>query len=668
VTSEEPKKRAVSDQRNIVRQKLPGQRDTDRQKLPDQRSSVRRAEMDRNDTGRQKAAHTGGGALVDWLVFAAAFALYAAGASPALGWLDSPELVAASVELGVPHSPGHPLPVFLGHIATLVPLGDLALRVNLTAAAAGAAACAMLSAAGRAVAVRVAPELPARARAALSASAALVFAASWAAWSQAVRAEVYALVAALLVAALAAVLAWDAGRRPRWLVAAGLAGGLALASHHLIAALLLAPAGLFVLVRRRGERMGAGLAGATALAGVLGLAAFLYLPVRSAAPSAPELDWGAPRVASRFAWTVSGAMFAGTTTAEQVSSRGVDAAQAMWAVGEAAGAPLALLAAVGGLLLLLRGGASASRCAALLVAVSAASVAGRALLGFDPETQDHHGYLLPGAAAVVLLAVAGAAAVAQAGSRANVRAAIAALLAAGGLVIAGARVATGWPDAALTAAHASDDLARAEIERLPPRALLVASYFQTGYRALALRAAEGTRPDVAVLHRGMLTLPGAAEDAARRHPELAALVRAPLAAGRPTPVDELARVAASRPVLVELDPDLDRAAHPHLVSLGRFARFSPAVPEERERAASEAAEPTAHRDLARLVATARGSDRDDARRALLWLDFSLLDHYCALTRRGPAQEALRRAWDLFPGDVILEQRAARCRLSVPPVP
>jgi hypothetical protein len=635
VTSTEPKKRAVPDQWNTVRHKL---------------------------------AHSGRVALADWLVFAAAFALYGAGASPALGWLDCPELVAASVELGIPHSPGHPLPVFLGHIAALVPLGDLTLRVNLSAAAAGAAACAMLSAAGRAVAVRVAPELPAGARAALSASAALVFAASWAAWSQAVRAEVYALVAALLVAALSAALAWDAERRSRWLVAAGLAGGLALATHHLIAALFLLPAALFVLVRRRGERASAALAGATALAGVLGLAAFLYLPVRSAAPSAPELDWGAPRVASRFVWTVSGAMFAGTATAEQVSPLGEDAAQAMWAVGEAAGAPLTVLAAVGALLLLLRGGASASRCAALLVAIAAAAVAGRALFGFDPETQDHHGYLLPGVAAMVLLAVAGAAAVAQAGTRERVRTVIATLLAAGGLVIAAARVATGWPDAALTAAYASDDLARAELERLPPRALLVTSYFQTGYRALALRAVENTRPDVTVLHRGMLTLPGAAEDAARRHPELASLVRAPLAAGRPTPVAELGRVAAARPVLVELDPDLDRAAHPHLVSLGRFARFAPTPPDERERTDAEALEPVAQRGLARLVATARGSERADARGALLWLDFSLLDHYCALSRREPAQEALRRAWDLFPGDVILEERATRCRLSVPPVP
>ncbi len=50
----------------------------------------KRAVPDQGDSIRHKVAHSGWVALADWLVFAAAFALYAAGASPALGWLDSP--------------------------------------------------------------------------------------------------------------------------------------------------------------------------------------------------------------------------------------------------------------------------------------------------------------------------------------------------------------------------------------------------------------------------------------------------------------------------------------------------------------------------------------------------------------------------------------------------
>jgi hypothetical protein len=614
------------------------------------------------------------GRLADGLVFMAAFALYAASASPALGWLDSPELVAASVALGIPHSPGHPLPVFLASAAALVPIGDLALRANLAAAAAGAATCAIVCAAARALAGRAAPALVPWARAGLGAAAALVFAGSWAAWSQAVRAEVYALTAALLVAALAAVLAWDGERRPRWLVAAGLAGGLALSAHHLIAALLLAPAGLVVLVRRRADRPGPALAGATALAGILGLAAFLYLPARSAAPRAPELDWGAPHVAERFAWTVSGAMFADNASAEHASSRTVDAAQSIAAVVEAASPALAALAALGALLLVRRRGGSRTdaggaalagfRVAALLVGVAGAGIAGRALFGFDPETSDHHGYLLPAAAAVVLLAVAGAAMALERSRRVAAAAGVQGGLVIAGLLFAVVRAAAGWPDASLARAHASDDLARLELEALPPRALLLVSYFQTSDRAIALRAVEGTRPDVTVLHRGILTLPGARESAERRHPELSALLRAPLAAGRPTPIAELSHIASHRPVFVELDPDLDPSAHEHLVSSGRFARFVSTV-DARERDRAEAAEIHAQSALAAVADRAERAERADARAALLWLDFSRLEHYCTMGRTAAAQEALRRAWDLFPGDVMLEERAARCHLRAP---
>ncbi|HTE54523.1 MAG TPA: DUF2723 domain-containing protein [Kofleriaceae bacterium] len=617
--------------------------------------------MTRGEQKKLAASGSGWLAIADCVVFAAAFALYAVSASPALGWLDSPELVAASVSLGVPHSPGHPLPVFLGAAAALVPIGDLALRVNLAAAAAGAAACAVVGAAAREVAARVAPELPAAARAALGAAAALVLAASWAAWSQSVRAEVYALAAALSVAALAAAVAWDRARQPRWLVAAGLAGGLALATHHLIAGLVLVPAGAFVLARARGARPSPRVAAITAVAGIVGLAAFLYLPVRSAAPRAAELDWGAPRVVSRFAWTVSGAMFAGTASAEHASSRAEDAAEAIWAAGAAASAPLALLALLGAAALLLR--PSARALGGLLIAVAAAGVAARAVLGFDPETSDHHGYLLPAAAALVLLAVAGAAALARsAGGRARRAAAV---LAAAGFALAAGRAALGWPVAALATADASDQLARRELEPLPPRALLLTSYFQTSARAIAIRAVEGTRPDVTVLHRGLLTLPGAREAAARRHPELAALIDAPLAAGQPTPVAELARVAAARPVSVELDPDLDPPAHPHLISAGRFARFTAAPLDAGDRAAAEAEDERARATLDAVVAGAGGTDRADAAAALLWLDFCRLEHYCALGRRAAAREALRRAWDISPGDVMLEERAARCRLAAP---
>ncbi len=69
---------------------------------------------------------------------------YAINLHPALPWGDGPELITASVVLGVPHPPGYPLYVLLGHLAYLVPLGNAAFRLNLLSAFCGAFALAIL--------------------------------------------------------------------------------------------------------------------------------------------------------------------------------------------------------------------------------------------------------------------------------------------------------------------------------------------------------------------------------------------------------------------------------------------------------------------------------------------------------------------------------------------
>ena len=48
-------------------------------------------------------------------------------------WGDGLELVASAITNGVAHPPGYPLWIVLGHLASLVPIGALAFRVNLTA-------------------------------------------------------------------------------------------------------------------------------------------------------------------------------------------------------------------------------------------------------------------------------------------------------------------------------------------------------------------------------------------------------------------------------------------------------------------------------------------------------------------------------------------------------
>ncbi len=141
------------------------------------------------------------------LVFLAAIAIYVWTASPVMGWLDSPEFVAASASLGVSHSPGHPLPALLGKLCTLLPVGDVAFRVNLMSALATAGAAAALQRAARRLGDVIAPDLSGLVRGLSSVFIALGFAYSWAVWFQGARAEVYALQALFFTTALLGILA-----------------------------------------------------------------------------------------------------------------------------------------------------------------------------------------------------------------------------------------------------------------------------------------------------------------------------------------------------------------------------------------------------------------------------------------------------------------------------
>jgi len=582
------------------------------------------------------------------LVFAAAFGAYAWTASPAAGWLDSAELVAAGASLGVPHPPGHPVAALLGRAATLVPLGDASVRVNLASALAVALAAALLHAAAAALLARLAPSLHRAARAVIAAATALGFAWTWSAWFQAVRAEVYGLLAALLVA----VLGWTLGaagdgaadRRP--LLAAGLTCGLALATHHFVTLLVLAPAAAVTLARRPGARV----AGRVALLGVLGLAALLYLPLR--ATRDPRVNWGDPDRADRFAWTVSARAFqkAVMSTHGRHDSRAGDAAQVAGVLVEQASPAVALAALAGAYLLARR---RPTRAAGLLLLGVAASVAaGPALVGFDPQNPDAHGYLLPALAALFLLAAAAVAVVAErvaaAGPRAAARASLAAAACAALLPpLQAARFARA---ASLRGGEASDRYARQLVAPLTPRAVLVTSYFESAFLLWELAVVDGERPDVAHLDRSFLTYPGARATARRRWPDLAALVDAPL-----DPAALAALAAAHREVAYEPHFTLDE---------GLFARLAPQGPLLHWRAAAEGDEARDRAGVAALdglLATPAPGDRAGAARLVLWNAYLRARFFCVLGRRADVERELARAARVAPDDPALGDLSATCK-------
>src|SRR6185503_17400530 len=87
--------------------------------------------------------------VTDWiavtLILVSVLFVYGRTLCPTIFTSGAGENVTAVVLLGVPHPPGFPLFCLLGKIFTLiVPIGNVAYRVNLFSAVCGAAASAML--------------------------------------------------------------------------------------------------------------------------------------------------------------------------------------------------------------------------------------------------------------------------------------------------------------------------------------------------------------------------------------------------------------------------------------------------------------------------------------------------------------------------------------------
>src|SRR5881275_872505 len=78
-------------------------------------------------------------------VFLATLLLYSWTLAPTVTLTDSGELIVVAQGLGVAHPPGFPLWVILAHLASRVPLGNIAVRINFSSALFAALASAMLT-------------------------------------------------------------------------------------------------------------------------------------------------------------------------------------------------------------------------------------------------------------------------------------------------------------------------------------------------------------------------------------------------------------------------------------------------------------------------------------------------------------------------------------------
>jgi len=274
-------------------------------------------------------------------VFLVALVVYSWTLAPTVTLTDSGELIVAAYGLGVAHPPGTPLWVMLAHLASLVPVGSVAVRINFSSAVFAALACAMLPLVVAEILITascfVAPRRrnkPARQGTNIENSnaggllifapaigAGLLMAFSRTLWSYATITEVYALNALLVLLVFFLVVRWrrriietrtDSSAavttHDTWIYAAAFVFGLAMGVHHVTVALTL-PAIAVVVYRTEGLKFFTSrrlLYAALISIGAL-ILVYSYLPW--AASRSPAMNWGNPRSLQEIWWHITGRQY-----------------------------------------------------------------------------------------------------------------------------------------------------------------------------------------------------------------------------------------------------------------------------------------------------------------------------------------------------------------------
>jgi hypothetical protein len=293
------------------------------------------------------------------VVFWTALVLYGWTLAPTVTLVDSGELIVVAHFLGVAHPPGFPLWTMLAHVASLMPWGNVAARVNFASAIFAALACAVCTLVVAEL-MRVAADVGSRLRVTKKNSrpnrrtrsdtlpeegdagsgvggllvlgpalgAGLLMAFSRTLWSYATIAEVYSLNTLLILFVFFLMLRWrrriveDRKRRgvaanaiappvtahDALLYGGALVFGLALGVHHVTVALMLPALGILVY-RTEGVRFFASrrllFAALVSLAGLF--AVYAYLPL--AMSHAPIVSWGNPRSLQEIWWHLTGRQY-----------------------------------------------------------------------------------------------------------------------------------------------------------------------------------------------------------------------------------------------------------------------------------------------------------------------------------------------------------------------
>ena len=305
---------------------------------PSRRSSAKPASKPNRQVEAARIPSSKAELLCAGAVFLIALLLFSWTLAPTVTLTDSGELILVAQGLGVAHPPGVPLWVILAHLASLVPLGNVAVRINFSSALFAAFACSVLTLVVAELMITAA-YLPARKKGAQprkraedssidrllvfapALGAGLLMAFSRTLWSYATITEVYTLNALLILTVFFLMLRWrrrivleQRGARAvvtkhdHYLYGAAALFGLALGDHHVTVGLTL-PALAVIVYRTQGLKFFTSrrlLYAALISIGAL-IAVYAYLPF--AASRSPLINWGNPRSLQEIWWHITGRQY-----------------------------------------------------------------------------------------------------------------------------------------------------------------------------------------------------------------------------------------------------------------------------------------------------------------------------------------------------------------------
>lgn len=224
---------------------------------------------------------------IDLTVFGASFLVYLFTTSPTVYPGDSGEFITSAFCLGNPHNSGYPLYVLIGKIFSMIPVGNVAFRLNLMSAFFGALTVWLTY---RIIMWVTRSYVPA-----FSASLLLAFSVTF--WSQTTCAEVYTLHAFFVALIIALLMWWYSTMSFNRLLVLVFVVGLSFGNH--MQTVMLAPAVFtFIVWSDRKVLLNVRHFLLLTFFMALGLSVYLYLPIRTEAGAA--VHWGDPDTLSRF--------------------------------------------------------------------------------------------------------------------------------------------------------------------------------------------------------------------------------------------------------------------------------------------------------------------------------------------------------------------------------